>query len=642
MNNNLEKIVLDSSPWLSKTLANFSSENFGKFPISKNEAEDLLKSFDPLNFFHLCVISDILSTIRQALAADNKVSSKENKLVAPVLRIIFANVAEIRNSYQQFSNMQDSKSWEALTYWAKDSEPFGGECKITRRLGFELASQFAVANEIPELYTNYQKMLVGIYKEILESDGISKEEKVKLDSFGQTLNKVFSADFHKNMTREINISGLYEPEKIALQLKIIEIEPKLLINYKISSLMENRDTQKGFVPYDRAHKLPEGNQPNLFLPWDYKMKVPNTFEESQTENLVEESRRCCNCKNCSGKGHTICTHCDRKGVAKCYTCLQSGKVFCGNCNGSGTERYKESFEKRDPCSCGNGFITTTDFGASMFNASHIGQAYVNPNRLKKCPRCSGRGYHIRTDKRNLSRPCAYCSTTGKVTCDECNGTLEITCPHCIGGKIICKPCTGKGMIEHHQIIIRKLQPVAKEDSFWPEEIPEGFKKPLESVQFKTLCERIAPSLLEVNPSKWFKQNVDVTFLNHIIFHITNESKPTQENQQLALQAFSASVTCFYKLNYEFEKTSFTSWWHPVTGEIISEDKPLAMILRGILEEADQLWKNKFYFEAGGKYGLAKKLAKKDNYCQGIFNKHLKKQSFLMKLWTNLASIFSFF
>ena len=96
------------------------------------------------------------------------------------------------------------------------------------------------------------------------------------------------------------------------------------------------------------------------------------------------------------------------------------------------------------------------------------------------------------------------------------------------------------------------------------------------------------------------------------------------------------ITC------EFEKTSFTSWWHPVTGEIISEDKPLAMILRGILEEADQLWKNKFYFEAGGKYGLAKKLAKKDNYCQGIFNKHLKKQSFLMKLWTNLASIFSFF
>ena len=52
------------------------------------------------------------------------------------------------------------------------------------------------------------------------------------------------------------------------------------------------------------------------------------------------------------------------------------------------------------------------------------------------------------------------------------------------------------MIEHHQIIIRKLQPVAKEDSFWPEEIPEGFKKPLESVQFKTLCERIAPSLFE--------------------------------------------------------------------------------------------------------------------------------------------------
>lgn len=642
MNNNLEKVLQESVPWLAKILSDFTTENYGKLPPSKIEAEDLLKIFDTLTFFHRCVYSDILSTIRQALAADNKVSLKENKLVGPILRIIFDDFANMRFSYRQFSSMQDGKSWEALSFWAKDPDPFGGECKVTRRLGFELASHFAISCQIPELFTNYQKLLVGIYTQILESDGISNEEKIKLDSFGQILNKVFSADFHTKMSDEIGMCGFYETEIIRSKLKITEIEPSLLVNYKISSLMESRDSKTGLVPYNRKHKLTESDQPNLLSPWDFKINVPKTFEESITEHLVEQSRRCCACKNCRGIGHFICKHCDRNGTAKCHKCKQSGKVSCKKCKGSGTEKYKETFEKRVSCSCGNGFVTTTDFGATLFNATHIGQAYVNPNRLKKCPKCSGRGYFISEDTKTLSRPCAYCSTTGKVTCEECDGSLEITCPHCISGKIYCKPCTGGGMIEQHQIITRKLQPFIKEYTFWPEKLPKEFKKNLDKVEFKKICEIKEPAFLSMNTAKWFNQEMDENFTRHVISQITYESKSFQNEMRLALQAFSASLACFYKISYEFEKTSFASWWHPLTGEIISEDKPLAMILRGILEEADQLWNSKFYFESGVKYRLAKKLAKKDIYCLGIFNNHLDTQSLSKKLWTKIAAIFSFF
>jgi len=170
----------------------------GELPNFKSDLQEILDQFNPTNFAVYSVTSDIMYTIRQALMADKKITAKEIKVVSSLVKSILKKFSELRKDYRNMIDVPDEKLWDSIQYWHKDEKPFGWGFAATQIVGIELIAFYSITQNNPTIFLDYKNMLSALYQSVLEADGMSEEEIVKLKEFNLKLNEISKIDFLKN------------------------------------------------------------------------------------------------------------------------------------------------------------------------------------------------------------------------------------------------------------------------------------------------------------------------------------------------------------------------------------------------------------------------------------------------------------
>ena len=178
----------------------------GELPNFKSDLQEILDQFNPTNFAVYSVTSDIMYTIRQALMADKKITAKEIKVVAPLVKSILKKFSELRKDYRNMIDVPDEKLWDSIQYWHKDENPFGWGFAATQIVGIELIAFYSITQNNPSIFFDYKNMLSALYQTVLEADGMSEEKIVKLKEFNLKLNEISKIDFLKNQYDSTNQS----------------------------------------------------------------------------------------------------------------------------------------------------------------------------------------------------------------------------------------------------------------------------------------------------------------------------------------------------------------------------------------------------------------------------------------------------
>ena len=209
----------------------------GELPNFKSELQEILDQFNPTNFAVYSVTSDIMYTIRQALMADKKITAKEIKVVGPLVKSILKKFSELRKDYRNMIDVPDEKLWDSIQYWHKDEKPFGWGFAATQIVGIELIAFYSITQNNPTIFLDYKNMLSALYQSVLEADGMSEEEIVKLKEFNLKLNEISKIDFLKNQYKFIVIAQLkygvlYLPHIFIVVFHFLQIISLYLSSYK--------------------------------------------------------------------------------------------------------------------------------------------------------------------------------------------------------------------------------------------------------------------------------------------------------------------------------------------------------------------------------------------------------------------------
>lgn len=235
-----------------KPLIRFIEESIkndnGELPNFKSDLQEILDQFNPTNFAIYSITSDIMYTIRQALMADKKITAKEIKVVGPLVKSILKKFSELRKDYRSMIDVPDEKLWDSIQYWHKDKKPFGWGFAGTQIVGLELIAFYSITQNNPTVFLDYKNMLSALYQSVLEADGMSDEEIVKLKEFNSKLNEISKIDFLKYQYDSIEQSTNNSQDQIP--------DPKDTNTTKNSNeQVNNINSKKGLSNYDKIIPL---------------------------------------------------------------------------------------------------------------------------------------------------------------------------------------------------------------------------------------------------------------------------------------------------------------------------------------------------------------------------------------------------
>lgn len=548
----------------------------------------------PLIKYFLC--SDVLFIIHKGLIVGKTIDKPILVFVADFVRKLCELLGEVRECYLDFAKKSDQDIYEAIKFWYQDSDLFGYSNLESRFLFRDIAIDYALKMNHPQLFFDYKHLISGIYSAIIYKSTAGEISTRKISELNKDLNKAFVKAFYNLAVSEIINAKISKRENAKDDFIVESINPILDIKFISNTVFENRTSFESMVPDTSGLKLLPGKSASIFDP--LLINIPENFvlKNQEFTYIIPESRRYGKCNKCHASQLIVCPDCNGEMKKLCVDC-SGGVIECVRCSGTGEEEYTEIFEK----------LVTSEDGLDLVSTKF--------QRIK-------------------TKPCATCSTKGKVKCQTCDGSTKIKCSLCSGqGNIKCKVCAGIGSLEFHQILYinRNCKCSEKRFSLCGKEFSVNLKNNnFTKIKSMNRISSIKKQLFE-NSSR----NIPEDFLNAINENLDNEWFQTTESKPVFQQCdFFVSYT--YEIQYTFLGFLGKAYWHP---SLKSKAFLLKGLMEGVIQASANDINNKKYFPAAKKIIFAENIGKKNADCFEDFQVHYKKLSIFMKFLVYIARLF---
>lgn len=548
------------------------------FPQHRIESYWLVEKFETTHLLRCLLYSDLLFTIRKAIATGGTVKASEWTFVKGLGIYLLNGLTVLRPDYTNLPAFQEQNIAELTNIWYQDVEIFGNSCQQTKLLCRDWI-MFASANDNnPELFIKYKNLSSGIYKNILDQDVGNTNSKELVNDFECHLNKQFARKFYSSLTSKVITAKISTMIELKKKFKLFSIEPFQEICIDCVTLYEKRGSFEEVVPYENRNLIPRGKKAACINPVEIKINLGYSIEAQTKDVAVPESRRWSECPNCGGGGTEVCPNCIGTRYLRCESCL-SGKLNCEHCNGNGAVKL-----------------------------SIPGSIVID---------------------------CVHCASTGKMLCKKCMGSSKVECLICVtGGKVPCKTCNAYGNVEFRQVIQikRVLTNSSVRFSTIPKECGIKIEKLIFSHYLNVICRDLADKVLNNSLDK----NLSLGFRDGISSHLLREKLKAQLDGEFVNQRLQVFRNFIYRLNYSLNGITCCSWWHP---KLKTESISCIDFLLGILAAADKCFSEKKSFGAAKKVILAENLSRLDSSCQEEYFNYYKKLSIYKKFLVYVARIF---
>jgi|GEM_PF-1049339 len=621
---------------LFEKIANNSFFCVEKLPKHRIQSQLLFKSFNRFSLSECLLSSDLLFTVRQALAAGEVSRTIDYQKVSDLVLYLVENLTTLRPDYATPIIGTEKKISEMLKFWHQDTGFFGFANAETKFLFRDFVMMISHEENCPEYFESYKNLVMGIYGSIIRLNPEIKNHEFRLGELEYQLNRQFCKNFYNNLLSTVVHSKITSKEDAKKKLQILSIEPFQEIRVTLTLLYESRISSEEVVPCMNTSEIPKGSKAKIVDHSKITIPVGSIFEPHQFDTVIPESRRSSLCPNCKGNQQLVCHECLGKKTLKCNEC-NAGKLKCVRCKGTGEEEYSDSYEKMLPCSCDRGVVAQKN----GFNAVMNALTRNDPNipvfkevTVSKCNLCKGMGFIQKTMERIKSRPCAYCSTRGVIVCQFCEGSTRVPCSCCgASGMVDCDGCDSIGYVEFRQIIHVKRDAVVSQTKFTA--VPKECELKTDGKNFYHFATLRGNDLSERILKHSFDRRLSDSFKKAISNFILAESQPLLEGNNIDKELKILS-SYMYRIRYQLNGVTAFSWWNP---KVKADSISIKEYISGILDAALGNFKSKRNFEAAKQIVLAENLSKIDPSCTDVYLKFYKKLSIYKRFLVYVARHF---
>ena len=574
----LLNIFKDSIIELDKKFIADCNLNKELFPQHRIQSYCLFEKFQKPHLLRCLLYSDLMFTIRQAIATGGTVKASAWAYIKEIGFFLIKGLALLRPDYANIPAIQEGNISESTKIWYQDSEIFGNSCNITKLLCRDLIMFISTGNNNPELFIKYKKLCSEIYKTILNQNFENQKNTELVNDFENNLNNQFARKFYSALTSKILKAKISSKEELKQKFKILSIEPFQEIFIDCVTLYENMRSFEEVVPCKNTDQIPIGKKAVCINPLGIKIDIGKGIEEQTTDVVVPESRRYSECPNCAGRSAELCPNCNGSKCLKCENC-SFGKLICEHCNGIGSVKLS-----------------------------------IPGNNIVKC---------------------IHCSSSGKMHCKKCKGTSKVDCLICAtGGVVPCETCAAYGNVEFRQIVQIKRSSISSSIRF--STIPKGCDIKIDKAIFSHYLNMTGTDLPNKVLNNFLDINLSSGFRDCISSHLLREKINSQLNGELVNQGLHIYHNFVYRLNYSLNGISCFSWWHP---KVNDDSNTIIDVLQGILASAQKNFSNKKSFTAAKKVITAENLSKFDSKCLDEFSSYYKKLNLYRKFLVFVARMF---
>lgn len=611
----------------------FSAENLPKHRL---QSSDLFSNQNNDDLAICLLSSDLLFTIRQALAASEVVKVQHFQRVSELVSFLAINIGRLRPEYQNYSLGMGKRTSETLKTWYQDPNLFGFANAETKFLFRDFVIRISHEKSWPEFFESYKKIVLGIYGSIIRHIPEIKTAQIKEAELETQLNRQFAKGFYNSFLSTIVHSKIATKENARANLRVLSIEPFQEVSIIVSTLFEIRSSAEEVAPCPDTTKIPKGSRAKIIDHNKINIPLGSSFDSNQFNIIIPETKRFSTCPNCSGTKQLICHECIGKKSLKCNEC-NGGKCKCVRCKGTGEEEYSDTFEKLLPCTCDRGVVAQKNgFAAAMniLTKDNPNIPYFKEVNVSKCNNCKGMGFIQKTMERIKSRPCAYCSTRGVVVCSFCEGSTRVPCVGCgASGSVDCDICDSCGTVEFRQVVQVKRNSIVSQTRFTS--VPKECNLKHDLRNFSHMATFVGHDITEKILKHPFDRKFSDLFRKAISNYLSTESQPSDESNFIGHE-LKLFMNCMYRIHYSMNGIQGSSWWNP---KINSESISMNDYMAGILDYVKKAFKEKKSFEAAKKIALAENLAKLDPSCAEDFGKFYKKLGLYKKFLVYVARHF---
>lgn len=605
-------------------------------PKHRQQSSILFSNFGKKELAKCLLCSDLLFTIRQALAASETVKGQDFQKVSELVSFLAEILGILRVDFSKNQFVQEKRTSETLKAWFQDSFFFGFANAETKFLFRDIVIKISLERSWPEFFESYKNLVLGLYGSIISQFPEIKNIDIREAELETQLNKQFSKGFYNNFISTIVHSKIASKQDAKANLRILSIEPFQKISLVVSTLFETRSSTEEVVPCPDTTKILNGLKAKIVDHGKIHIPLGSIFDSNQFDMVIPETRRFSTCPKCNGTKQLICHECIGKKSLKCNEC-NGGKCKCVRCKGTGEEEYSDTFEKLLPCTCDRGVVAQKNgFAAAMniLTKDNPNIPYLKEVNVSKCNNCKGMGFIQKTMERIKSRPCAYCSTRGVIVCQFCQGSTKVPCSCCgATGAVDCDICQSVGTVEFRQVIHVKRESFISQTRFTS--VPRECELKLDPEHFSLLATFKGNDVGEIILKHPFDRRFSDSFRKAISNYLLAESRPINEGQFIGHEV-KIFMNCVYRIHYSMKGIQASSWWNP---KIKTESISMKEYLAGILDLVKKNFKDKKSFDAAKKIALAENLARLNSSCSEDFDKFYKKLGLYQKFLVYVARHF---